>query len=764
LQSDNIVVAPLTSYSLTIKAGDPSATFDLNTRSVTVAQTVRIGASSGGGKPVFGTLTINPSVTLSPVISLPTSIIGGDSVQGTISLSAANTTDQTVSLTSSNAVAQAPSFVVVKAGNLVPAGFTVTTSPVNTPQTVVITATLGSEKATATLTVNPGGDAISSITLDDPIVTGGDTVFGTVTLAAPAPAAGVVVNLQSSNPAVALPPTAVTVTEPNTSARFGVSTYKVTSSTTVTITASTSGTGKAASLKVNPAGTVQLSGFSVVGSTIEFGGNPIQATLTFSDLTPQGGAVVKMTSTDSSTVPVSDVTVPAATKTWQVSLPTNPVNAPENVTITASYGGVSKSVTVTVQELSLLSVSVNPSSVPGGSDATGTVTLSGPAPAVGAVVQLSSSNPAAMVPSAVTVQAPNPLQTFTLTTSQVQANQTAIITATYAGLSVITTVTVVSPSPATLTVQRTGAGTGTVTSAPAGINCGGTCAAQFATGSQVTLTAAPDSGSVFAAWSGDCAAAGSSATATINLTADKACTATFNAAGPPVVILVNGSVESAYGANYYYPGCDIPYTQANWNVTQCVEFSQLLVSGSVSGASAQATHNGSFDWVAASIGAPYGETFSGDQGETISVYVLGPPATQFSVTYTVAETVKASKTSDSACGGWAPGEISASFSGLTSQSVTATNVGDSFEQDFNDTKTIKGLTTANSSAPAGYSLAWSYSESADLHQIDGCDTNYTAHAEFDSSISITASTGNAAEMAGQTADKKAIRKRPNMRE
>src|SRR5437870_6913325 len=38
---------------------------------------------------------------------------------------------------------------------------------------------------------------------------------------------------------------------------------------------------------------------------------------------------------------------------------------------------------------------------------------------------------------------------------------------------------------------------GTVTSAPVGINCGVTCAASFASGTAVTLTATPAAGSAF---------------------------------------------------------------------------------------------------------------------------------------------------------------------------------------------------------------------------------------------------------------------------
>ena len=56
----------------------------------------------------------------------------------------------------------------------------------------------------------------------------------------------------------------------------------------------------------------------------------------------------------------------------------------------------------------------------------------------------------------------------------------------------------------TLDVQRTGDGSGTVTSEPAGIDCGGTCEATLAAGTQVTLRAVAEGGSHFDGWTGDC--------------------------------------------------------------------------------------------------------------------------------------------------------------------------------------------------------------------------------------------------------------------
>ena len=55
-----------------------------------------------------------------------------------------------------------------------------------------------------------------------------------------------------------------------------------------------------------------------------------------------------------------------------------------------------------------------------------------------------------------------------------------------------------------LAVSKVGTGGGTVTSSPAGINCGNTCAAGFPPGAVVTLTATPDVTSAFAGWAGDC--------------------------------------------------------------------------------------------------------------------------------------------------------------------------------------------------------------------------------------------------------------------
>jgi|GEM_PF-2430869 len=89
-----------------------------------------------------------------------------------------------------------------------------------------------------------------------------------------------------------------------------------------------------------------------------------------------------------------------------------------------------------------------------------------------------------------------------------------------------------------LTVAKAGNGTGTVTSSPAGINCGGTCSANFNSGTQIVLTAAASAGSSFAGWAGCDSSSG--ANCTIALNSARTATATFNGSGGGGTVLQNG--------------------------------------------------------------------------------------------------------------------------------------------------------------------------------------------------------------------------------
>ena len=92
--------------------------------------------------------------------------------------------------------------------------------------------------------------------------------------------------------------------------------------------------------------------------------------------------------------------------------------------------------------LSLQAVSLSQSSVTAETFVTGTVTLSGAAPAGGVAVTLQSSNSAARVPAMVTVAAGQTSATFTITIQAVSDAQNVTITASYGGVSKTAALTV----------------------------------------------------------------------------------------------------------------------------------------------------------------------------------------------------------------------------------------------------------------------------------------------------------------------------------
>jgi FG-GAP-like repeat len=119
--------------------------------------------------------------------------------------------------------------------------------------------------------------------------------------------------------------------------------------------------------------------------------------------------------------------------------------APTIDVLTNTTGGVPPS-------LGVASLSLNPATVTGGNSSTGTVTLTAVAQA-STTVAITSNNPAATVPASVTVPAGSQSRTFSISTTQVPATTTAIITASLNGTS----------RSATLTINPAVGGTDTVT-------------------------------------------------------------------------------------------------------------------------------------------------------------------------------------------------------------------------------------------------------------------------------------------------------------
>lgn len=125
--------------------------------------------------------------------------------------------------------------------------------------------------------------------------------------------------------------------------------------------------------------------------------------------------------------------------------------APTSVTISGAYGGVTKSAELTVTPPSLSSLSLNPTSVPGGTPSTGTVTLNAAAPEGGVTVMLRSYSTVATVPAGVTVPAGATSASFTVSTSPVYAAPIGFeIAGTYGGLTASARLTVTPAITATL--------------------------------------------------------------------------------------------------------------------------------------------------------------------------------------------------------------------------------------------------------------------------------------------------------------------------
>lgn len=96
----------------------------------------------------------------------------------------------------------------------------------------------------------------------------------------------------------------------------------------------------------------------------------------------------------------------------------------------------------------------------------------------------------------------------------------------------------VDPPPYREALSVARSGVGTVTSSPAGIDCGGGCAAIFLSGAEVTLTAVPGAKEIFKGWSGACA--GAKLTCSVTMNAAKKVSATFEPALETLAIAGTG--------------------------------------------------------------------------------------------------------------------------------------------------------------------------------------------------------------------------------
>ncbi len=141
----------------------------------------------------------------------------------------------------------------------------------------------------------------------------------------------------------------------------------------------------------------------------------------------------------------------------------------------------------------------------------------------------------------------------------------------------------------TLTVSKAGTGSGTVTSSPTGITCGTSCSKAFPYNTRVTLTAAPEPGSSFRSWSGDCT--GSSTSVEVLVTHNRICTATFDHETSSVIWLPVVANLGGVGGSYFYSDVvvknlgtgvarvSLKYYPAGGSAVEVADFAEVGVGG-----------------------------------------------------------------------------------------------------------------------------------------------------------------------------------------
>jgi outer membrane protein assembly factor BamB len=197
-------------------------------------------------------------------------------------------------------------------------------------------------------------------------------------------------------------------------------------------------------LTISPVATT-LSSLTLSPTTV-IGGNSSTGTVTLSGPASAGGATVTLSSNSTSAQVPTSVSVLAGATMAVFTVTTSAVSGSTSATITGTYG-TAQTATLMVNPPTLTSVTLNPTSVQGGVSSAGMVTLSGKAPAGGAVVTLSSSNTAAaQVLASTTVTTGATTAAFTVTTSAVSSSTPVTITGTY-GINQRATLTVTPAVP-----------------------------------------------------------------------------------------------------------------------------------------------------------------------------------------------------------------------------------------------------------------------------------------------------------------------------
>jgi hypothetical protein len=223
---------------------------------------------------------------------------------------------------------------------------TPTTAGTYSFQLIVRDGQADSAPATVTFAVEPAaGGPLASFTLKKSLVAGCKTVSGTVTLSAPAPATGTVVNV-SDTLAAATAPATVKVAAGATSKNFTIKSSAVAANQSGTVTVAIGAQSLSQALTLRPMGMLSLT--SATASVV--GGANIDLTAKLECKAGPGPITVNVSSTNPALAnPVApSIVIPLGVQTAPVAVRTQAVGVTTKPKISASAGGIVKSKTLTV--------------------------------------------------------------------------------------------------------------------------------------------------------------------------------------------------------------------------------------------------------------------------------------------------------------------------------------------------------------------------------------------------------------------------------
>ncbi|WP_156385607.1 hypothetical protein [Ramlibacter sp. Leaf400] len=453
LTSSNPGLVPVPA-TLTVGAGFAENSIAIPIGQVTAPTPVVLTATLNGASLSRQLTVLPPTLNDDPLQSGPTRATGGATMSGYVDLEGgafpgvAPAGGFIVNLSTNSAAAIVPNSVTIPAGSI-GAGFSIQTSPVPTSTVVTVTASAGGVTTQWPITLEPAA-APTSFFVRPMSTTNGSQ--GVVT-AAEGTGFDQLLQVTSSNPALASVPAVVTVSAGSGVGFFNITTAPVTAQAVVTISVSGGGVTRSVPLALYPALPALTS--LTVNPTSVAGGSSATGTVRLASAAPAGGVAINLWSNlpQAASVPAS-VTVPSGATSASFTVTTFP-SALTTVQLSAGLDSMLQFAALTVGPSAppagptLSAVSLNPASVTGGTSSTASVTLSGAAPSGGAVVTLSDNSAATTVPSSVTVPAGASSASFTVTTAPVTAATAATISAVFGGATRTAALTVNPPTAPT---------------------------------------------------------------------------------------------------------------------------------------------------------------------------------------------------------------------------------------------------------------------------------------------------------------------------